>query len=116
MTISKLPLIYHNNKVMIPIKTIYGLLWGPYLIAVFTKVCLFCSLFNTNAKINRSKRFWDLSFEVLTAVLANIQVFWDVTPFRLVNIYRRYEGLYCLLSQDQAVLKIIVRSVRYYKY
>ena len=30
-------------------------------------------------------------FEFLTAVLLNVCVCWDVTPCRLVNIYRRFE-------------------------
>lgn len=32
-------------------------------------------------------------FEVLAAVLMKIQVFWDATVCRLVNSYRRFEGL-----------------------
>jgi hypothetical protein len=111
MTTHKFLLNYRKKKGMNLIKTFHGLLWVPYFITVFTKVCSFCFLFYTKGKINRSK-----SFEFLTAVLANIQVFWGVRPFRLVNIYRRFEGLYCLLSQDQAVQKVTVRNVRYYKY
>jgi hypothetical protein len=33
----------------------------------------------------------DARFEVLRAVMLNIQVFWDVTACRLVNSYRRFE-------------------------
>jgi fucose 4-O-acetylase-like acetyltransferase len=73
------------------IKTIHGLLCVPYFITVFTKVCSFCFLCNTDTKINRSKSVWDVRFEVLTALLANIQVLWVVTQFRLVNSHRRYE-------------------------
>jgi hypothetical protein len=34
-----------------------------------------------------------------------IPVFWDVTPFRLVNGYRRFERAYCLLLWVHAVLE-----------
>jgi len=33
----------------------------------------------------------NVRFENLTAVLVKIQVFWDVTQCRLVNICRRFE-------------------------
>jgi hypothetical protein len=37
-------------------------------------------------------------FDAVTAVLLKIKVFWDVTLCRLVNIYWRLEGFWCLLS------------------
>ena len=39
-----------------------------------------------------SDQLWCLSFEVLTLVLMKIQVFWDVTLYRLVNRYSRFGG------------------------
>jgi len=40
-------------------------------------------------------------FVVLTTVLLNVPVFWDVTPCQLVNCYRRFEGSYWLYFQGQ---------------
>jgi hypothetical protein len=34
----------------------------------------------------------NMRFEVLTAVTMKFTVFWDVTPYNLVKIYRRFEG------------------------
>ena len=42
--------------------------------------------------------------EVLMTVLLKTQVFRDVTPYRLLNIYRRFEVSQCLHLQDPAVL------------
>jgi hypothetical protein len=38
------------------------------------------------------------SFEVLTAVLLKIRVFWNVAPCKLVNSYRHFEGAAFLRS------------------
>jgi hypothetical protein len=40
-----------------------------------------------------------LPFEVLTAVSMETAVFWVVAPCRLVQVYRRFRGLYCLHLQ-----------------
>jgi hypothetical protein len=39
----------------------------------------------------------------LSKELLKIQVFWDVTPCRLVNSFRRSERFYCRRLQGQAV-------------
>jgi hypothetical protein len=41
--------------------------------------------------------------EVLTAVVMKIQVFWNVTPCRGVNSYRRFGGAQCLYFRRQTV-------------
>jgi hypothetical protein len=35
-------------------------------------------------------------FKVLTAVSTKMAVFWSVAPFSLVEVYRRFRGVYCL--------------------
>jgi hypothetical protein len=42
----------------------------------------------------------DVWLEVLTAVTMKMAVFWVVVPCRLVWVYRRFRGLYCLHHQD----------------
>jgi len=41
-----------------------------------------------------------LRFEVLRAVLLQVQVFWDVSPCRLVNSDGRFEGSLCFRTQS----------------
>jgi hypothetical protein len=43
--------------------------------------------------------------EVLTAVLLNVQVFWDVMLCRLVTYYQRSEGSQCINLQLQAAVE-----------
>jgi hypothetical protein len=46
-----------------------------------------------------------LRYEILTAVLMNIQVFWDVTLCRMVNSYKCFNEAYCLHLQRLTVHK-----------
>ena len=48
---------------------------------------MFLTVFVVNINVFGSGRF-----EVLEVARMNIQVFWDVTPCRLVNSYRRFGG------------------------
>jgi hypothetical protein len=41
--------------------------------------------------VGRNSKY-DARFEVLTAMLLKIEVFWDVTTCRLLNSYRRFGG------------------------
>ena len=41
--------------------------------------------------------------EVFTAVSLNMQFFWDFTSNGLVNVYRLFEGSYCLHIHGQTV-------------
>jgi hypothetical protein len=38
-------------------------------------------------------------FQVLTATSMKMTVFWDVVPYSLIEIYRRFRGAYCLHHQ-----------------
>ena len=42
-------------------------------------------------------------FKVLKVTLLKIQIFWEVTQRRSVNIYRRFERSQCLHLQGQVV-------------
>jgi hypothetical protein len=42
---------------------------------------------------------WGVVFEVLKAVSMKMAVFWVVAPCRLIRVYRRFRGLYCLHHQ-----------------
>jgi hypothetical protein len=43
----------------------------------------------------------DIKFEILTLVAVNSAGFWGVTPFNLVDVYRREVGTCCLHLQDR---------------
>lgn len=45
-----------------------------------------------------TKHVWSVQLEKLTAVLLKSWVFWEATPFRPVNNYRKFEGAYCIRS------------------
>jgi hypothetical protein len=56
--------------------------------------------FSTTTKISKNKA-WEAFlnvgwFEVLTAVTMKMAVVWVVVLCRLVSVYRRFRGLYCL--------------------
>jgi hypothetical protein len=56
--------------------------------------------------------YW-VAFQVLAAVSMKMVVFWDVAPFSLVEIYRRFRGSYCLHHQAMSgcllgVLRLVV--------
>jgi hypothetical protein len=38
-------------------------------------------------------------FEVFTAASMKLTIFWDVAPCILVEVYRRFTGVYCLHHQ-----------------
>jgi len=39
-------------------------------------------------------------FEVITAVMIQSHVVWDITPYLLVNIYRLFGGHFCFCLQS----------------
>jgi hypothetical protein len=45
-----------------------------------------------------TKHVWSARPEKLTAVLLKSWVFWEATPFRPVNNYRKFKGAYCIGS------------------
>jgi hypothetical protein len=51
----------------------------------------------------KGSRFNGPTFKVITQVLIIIQVFWDITPCRMVNVHRILEGGYCLHFQVKFV-------------
>jgi hypothetical protein len=80
----------------------------PKLFAVSRRVCLcimskFVKMFCTFQKYNFSAQFLSLS-HCNSHNMIKLQVFWDVTPCRLVNIYRGFEGAYCFLLQGETRL------------
>jgi hypothetical protein len=48
-----------------------------------------------------TKNFKNLGFDVLTDVVMNITMFWDVTPCSQLKIKRRFEGMYRLHLQGR---------------
>ena len=50
-----------------------------------------------------SKNSYDPRSEVHTSMILKIQIFWHVTPYRLVNSHRRFEGSKCLPLQGQLI-------------
>ena len=42
--------------------------------------------------VNLAMRLWVAKSEILTAMLMKIQIFWDITSFRMANRFRRFEG------------------------
>jgi hypothetical protein len=46
-----------------------------------------------------SKQFQKLRFQVLTAASMKMAVSWDVVPYSLVEVYRRFRGDCCLHHQ-----------------
>ena len=52
--------------------------------------------------------------EVLTTLLLTVQVFWDVTPRRLVNSYRRFEKFYFFHLESQAPLSHFTLKTKHY--
>jgi hypothetical protein len=47
-------------------------------------------------------------YVVSNTLLLNIQAFWDVTPWRIVNIYRRFEESWCFHLQSQSINRKVV--------
>jgi hypothetical protein len=45
--------------------------------------------------------FCIVKFEILAAVITKSTVFWNVMPCSLVDVYRRFEGTYCLQIQGR---------------
>jgi hypothetical protein len=43
-----------------------------------------------------STEITDVGFEVLTAVVIKSSVFWDITPYSLLKVNRRFRGTYRL--------------------
>jgi hypothetical protein len=41
----------------------------------------------------------DVTFQVLTAMIVKVTVFWDAAPCSLVDNDRRFRGTYCLYYQ-----------------
>jgi len=64
-------------------------------------------LFSYRTRLDRYIKGADLNifyvarFEVLTAVLAKITEFWDITPYQLTKSYRRFERTYWSRLQRQ---------------
>jgi hypothetical protein len=55
-------------------------------------------------------------FQVLTAVLLKIQVFWRVTPCRVVNDYRRFKGSYFHLKRNTVHSEAARHCVEFIRY
>ena len=53
--------------------------------------------------------------EALTFVLITVQLFWNVTPCRLVNNYRHFEGYHSIHCQVQTIRGKELMSVNIYK-
>jgi hypothetical protein len=51
-----------------------------------------------------------IGFEVLKAASMKMAVFWVVTPCRLVEVYQRLRGTYCLHHQDLIALMMEATS------
>jgi hypothetical protein len=47
----------------------------------------------------------NLRFQFLTSAIIKIDVLWDVTPSSLVEIYKRFGGVYCLRHQSVDLIK-----------
>jgi hypothetical protein len=45
------------------------------------------------------KKLYGVRFQVLTVMSMKMTVFWDVTPYSLVDIDRRFRGTCCLHHQ-----------------
>jgi hypothetical protein len=59
--------------------------------------------------------FKTVSLAVLTAVTLKMAVFWVVAPCRLLSVYRRFRGLYCLHHQgDELSLVNSYQTTRRY--
>jgi hypothetical protein len=52
-------------------------------------------------ELNQTYEFYFARFEVLTAVLAKITVFWDIMSYQLTKCYRRVERTNCCLFECQ---------------
>jgi hypothetical protein len=51
-------------------------------------------------------------FEVLTVVSTKIGVFLPATPSRLVGVYKRFRGTYCLRHQgDELLIALVMEAV-----
>jgi hypothetical protein len=52
------------------------------------KQVILATKLNVWLRVNQTE---DTTFEVFKVVLLNIEIFWEVTPCRLINSYRRFE-------------------------
>jgi hypothetical protein len=60
----------------------------------------FSKIYN-NMRINLKVMFLYVRFEAVTAVTMKSVIFWDVTPYSLVEAYRHFRGKYCIHIQDK---------------
>jgi hypothetical protein len=60
---------------------------------------LFTDAFSTPYIIYKLVLNGRMKFQLLTAASMKITVFWDVAPYSLVEVYRRFKGAYCLHHQ-----------------
>jgi hypothetical protein len=56
-----------------------------------------------NEILKTAKSFIDVGFEVLTAVVINSAILWDITSFSHLNVNRRFRGTYRLHHQGRQI-------------
>jgi hypothetical protein len=52
----------------------------------------------------------ELKYQVLTAARMKMAVFWDVTPYILILIGRRFRGAYCLHQQGDRIVALLIKQ------
>jgi hypothetical protein len=58
------------------------------------------SLNNTASLSNRMDKNKSVGFENFTTVIMKSNIFWDITPYSLLSVNRRFGGTYHLHLQD----------------